>query len=400
VELFESDSFMPPILNQSELAIQLRAWAQALGFRSIAAADVNLIHAEPGLQAWLEAGYHGEMGYMKEHGLKRARPPELVPGTISVLTLQMPYLPQSSPEQWIEKAQGEQKQPGMGVISLYARGRDYHKVVRRRLQRLVDHMQAYWLAHGPADAEPFAARVFTDSAPVLEVELGQQNPRSWRGKHTLLLSRTGGSMVFLGEIFTNLPLALFAGLDDFVGEAASQSGLEDRAEHGGHCGTCERCLTVCPTQAIVAPYRLDARRCISYLTIEHPGSLPVELRRAMGNRIYGCDDCQLACPWNKFAQKSALPDFDAREALVPHSLAWQMRWTQDDFLQYTEGSPLRRIGHERWQRNVAVACGNALAEPTLPHSEREAILQALGATRQTCSDMVGEHIDWALNQAI
>lgn len=397
---------MPPILNQSDLAVQLRSWAQALGFRSIAVASADLSYAEAGLQAWLEEGFHGEMGYMQAHGLKRARPAELVPGTLSVLTLQMPYLPQATPIDWVDQELGHQRQPAQGLVSLYARGRDYHKVVRRRLQLLAEHLHSYWAQHAAPGSEPFAARVFTDSAPVLEVELGIQNSQGWRGKHTLLLTRTGGSMVFLGEILTNIPLEVFAELANSAVEMSQEAQeispprLEGtvQGEQVGSCGTCERCLHSCPTQAIVAPYRLDARRCISYLTIEHPGAIPLALRRPMGNRIYGCDDCQLVCPWNKFAQRSPLPDFDAREALSPRSLAWQMTWSHEQFLRFTEGSPLRRIGHERWQRNVAVACGNALAQKGLLVAERVAIEQALRDVRVACSDMVAEHIDWALSE--
>lgn len=384
---------MPPILNQSELASYLRTWAQELGFQGIGAASVDLGHAEPGLLAWLEAGFHGEMGYMKAHGLKRSRPADLLPGTLTVLTLQMPYLPTASPSDWLTQAWDAQQQSGQGIVSLYARGRDYHKVLRKRLQLLASRLHGYLAsleAVKPADLggdPPFCARVFTDSAPVLEVELAHQSGGGWRGKHTLLLSREAGSMVFLGEIFVNVPLQAFAGLH------SSSAALV------GHCGSCTRCISACPTQAIVAPYKLDARRCISYLTIEHAGPIPLELRRAIGNRIYGCDDCQLACPWNKFAQRSTLPDFDSRAALMPSSLAWQMGWSEADFLRNTEGSPLRRIGHERWQRNVAVACGNALAESTLDIESKKLIIRALDDVMGHCSKLVEEHCQWAKSQA-
>lgn len=283
--------------------------------------------------AWLEQGFHGDMAYMANHGLKRARPAELVPGTLSVITVRMNYLPRDTPDGWQTVEWVRLDHPTEGIVSVYARGRDYHKVLRSRLQKLSDRIAQ---AIGP-----FGHRVFTDSAPVLEAELAARSGQGWRGKHTLLLNRDAGSLFFLGEIYVDVPLP--------VSEPVQE-----------HCGTCNACIEVCPTQAIVAPHRLDARRCISYLTIEHAGAIPLELRAPIGNRIYGCDDCQLVCPWNKFAQRSPLPDFDPREGLSGQQLVALFEWTEAEFLQRTEGSPIRRIGHERWQRNIAVALGNAL----------------------------------------
>ena len=313
---------------------------------------------------WLAAGFHGEMGYMAAHGLRRARPAELVPGTVSVITARMDYLPQDTPTDWLAREHGGLLHPEWAVVSLYARGRDYHKVLRARLQRLAQRI---------AEAVgPFGHRVFTDSAPVLEAELATRSGQGWRGKHTLVLDRTGGSLFFLGEIYCDL-------------------ALPESAPATAHCGSCSACLQVCPTQAIVAPYRLDARRCISYLTIEHPGAIPLEMRALLGNRIYGCDDCQLVCPWNKFARRSALPDFDARAGLNGVQLGQLFAWSEAEFLQRTEGSPIRRIGHERWLRNIAVALGNALRAG----AEVEHTLQLRAADP---SALVREHVHWALQQ--
>ncbi|MEY4712562.1 MAG: hypothetical protein RIS88_2012 [Pseudomonadota bacterium] len=306
------------------------------------------------------------MAYMAVHGLKRARPAELVPGTVSVLTARMDYLPRDTPEGWQAIEWDRLARPGQGVVSLYARGRDYHKVLRARLQQLADRIAA---AVGP-----LGHRVFTDSAPVLEAELATRSGLGWRGKHTLVLNREAGSMFFLGEIYLDLALPPTLPVVD-------------------HCGTCSACIDVCPTQAILGPGVLDARRCISYLTIEHAGPIPEDLRPAIGNRIYGCDDCQLACPWNKFAQRSTLPDFDAREAMTGQSLARQIGWSEDEFLRLTEGSPIRRIGHERWLRNVAVAAGNALRQ-----GEDGGLREALTARLSDSSALVREHVAWALAQ--
>ena len=343
---------------------RLRIWAKALGFSQIGVADVDLSPAEPGLLAWLEAGFHGSMDYMARHGLKRARPAALVPGTVRVVTARMDYLPRTCTDDWQAVEWQRLRDPRAAAVSLYARGRDYHKVLRGRLQALADRLAD--------EIGPFGHRVFTDSAPVLEVELAVRGGLGWRGKHTLALSREGGSTVFLGEIFVDL-------------------ALPPTPPVQAHCGSCRACLDACPTGAIVAPYRLDARRCISYLTIEHAGPIPLEWRTALGNRIYGCDDCQLACPWNKYAQRSPLPDFEPRHGLDATTLAALWTWDEDAFLRRTEGSAIRRIGFSRWRRNLAVALGNALRATADP-----ALREALGAARPTADALAAEHIDWAL----
>ena len=356
-------------IDQEKFLEQLRVWGAELGLSQIGVAGIDLQDAEPGLRAWLDAGFHGQMHYMASHGMKRARPAELLPGTMSVITARVDYLPDSHNDGWQGVEFDRLNRPGEGIVSLYARGRDYHKVLRQRLQKLADKI---------AEAiGPFGHRVFTDSAPVLEAELASRSGIGWRGKHTLILSREAGSMYFLGEIYVDIAL-------DATESVAS------------HCGSCTSCIDVCPTQAIVAPYKLDARRCISYLTIEHSGPIPLELRELMGNRIYGCDDCQLACPWNKFARRAALPDFDERKGLVGQQLLQLFNWSEEDFLRYTEGSAIRRIGHERWQRNVAVALGNALRSTGLEAAAKTAMSQALEAKRPNTSALVAEHIDWAL----
>ena len=356
-------------LNGSQWVSRIQDWGRALGFSQIGVAGVDLSDAEPGLSAWLAAGFHGDMFYMAAHGLKRARPAELVPGTLRVITARMDYLPIDTPEGWQALELARLSRPAEGIVSVYARGRDYHKVMRQRLQRLSDQI---------ADAlGPLGYRVFTDSAPVLEVELASSSGQGWRGKHTLLLSREAGSTFFLGEIFVDMVLPVTAPVVS-------------------HCGSCSACLDICPTRAIVAPYRLDARRCISYLTIEHAGPIPLELRPLMGNRIYGCDDCQLVCPWNKFAKRSALPDFDARTGLAGSQLIELFGWSEETFLRFTEGGPIRRIGHERWLRNIAVALGNALrvadAESARP------LVTALASRTEHPSALVREHVAWALDQ--
>ena len=339
----------------------MRQWAQELGFSQIGVAGVDLLSAEPGLQAWLDAGFHGSMHYMASHGLRRARPAELVLGTVSVITVRMDYLPRGTQPNWQSTEQARLGNAGEAVVSVYARGRDYHKVLRARLQKLCDRM---------ADAlGPFGHRVFTDSAPVLEAELASRSGLGWRGKHTLVLSRDAGSMFFLGEIYVDFALP------------ASEPVT-------AHCGACTACIDVCPTQAIIAPHRLDARRCISYLTIEHAGSIPLELRPLMGNRIYGCDDCQTVCPWNKYARLSALPDFDARTGLTGAQLLTLFAWTEDEFLRHTEGSPIRRIGHARWLRNVAVGLGNGPSSPE--------VMAALQVRLGHADAVVREHVEWAL----
>jgi epoxyqueuosine reductase len=353
-----------------QLVQQLRGWSRELGFSQIGIADVDLTHAEPGLLSWLEAGFHGSMGYMAAHGLKRARPAELRPGTVRIISARMDYLPRDSPPGWLQAEAAALADPHRAVVSLYARGRDYHKVLRARLEALADRLAQ---AVGP-----LGHRVYTDSAPVLEVEIAGRAGLGWRGKHTLSLSREAGSLVFLGEIFVDLPLPL-----------SPDSALDD----GAHCGTCQACIGACPTQAIVAPYRLDARRCISYLTIEHDGPIDVALRPALGNRIYGCDDCQTACPWNKYAQRSPLPDFDVRGAFVAPTLLQLWSWDEATFLRLTEGSAIRRIGYGRWRRNLAVALGNAGRETADP-----AIASALQTGLADAPPLVAEHIVWALAQ--
>jgi epoxyqueuosine reductase len=348
-------------LNKTELsrlAQQIKHWGRELGFAELGIADGDLSAAEAGLQAWLDRGFHGEMDYMAAHGVKRSRPAELVPGTIRIISARLDYFPPASADPHAVLADAN-----AAYLSRYALGRDYHKVLRNRLQSLAEKISAEVGAHH--------FRVFTDSAPVLEVELAAKSGLGWRGKHTLLLSRQHGSWFFLGEIYTDLPLPV------------------DTSE-ANHCGTCQACLDVCPTQAIVAPYSLDARRCISYLTIELKGSIPLELRPLLGNRIYGCDDCQLVCPWNRFAQIAALPDFEVRNGLDSARLVDLFAWSETDFNDRLAGSPIRRIGHERWLRNIAVALGNA---PPSPEIE-----SALGAHLDHPSEMVREHVAWALER--
>ncbi|WP_162580265.1 tRNA epoxyqueuosine(34) reductase QueG [Variovorax sp. PBS-H4] len=354
------------MIGSHQLVSRIRAEARELGFSQIGIAGVDLSSAEEGLAQWLAQGFHGEMHYMAAHGKRRARPAELVPGTASVITARMDYLPRGTPDDWQAIEFDRLRHPGEAIVSVYARGRDYHKVMRGRLQRLAERI---------AEAVgPFGHRVFTDSAPVLEAELASRSGQGWRGKHTLVLDREAGSMFFLGEIYVDMALPASAPVS-------------------AHCGSCSACIDVCPTRAIVAPYRLDARRCISYLTIEHAGPIPLELRPLIGNRIYGCDDCQLICPWNKFAKKSALPDFDARDGLSGRQLGELFAWSEEDFLRFTEGSAIRRIGHERWLRNIAVALGNAL------RAGRREARDALVTRRNDPSALVREHVEWALAQA-
>jgi len=347
-----------------ELLALVRASATELGFSQIGVAGVDLSDAEPGLRAWLAQAFHGGMDYMTAHGMKRARPAELVPGTLSVITARMDYLPRAAPEGWQAIEWRRIADPAQATVSVYARGRDYHKVLRARLQALAGRIAQV--------IGPFGHRVFTDSAPLLEVELGARSGIGWRGKHTLALHRDAGSMFFLGEICVDLE-------------------LPRTAATSAHCGACRACLDICPTQAIVAPYRLDARRCISYLTIEHDGPIPLELRAAIGNRIYGCDDCQLACPWNKYARRSALPDFDARAPLAAPTLLDLWAWSEADFLRHTEGTAIRRIGYRRWRRNLAVALGNALRA-----GAGDAVAEALAAFLPVADALVAEHVAWAL----
>ncbi|HEY0664618.1 MAG TPA: tRNA epoxyqueuosine(34) reductase QueG [Gallionella sp.] len=348
----------PRPVDYPALAVQIRAWAHELGFQAVGISDTDLAVAESGLREWLALGLHGDMDYMAKHGSKRTRPEELVPGTIRVISLRMNCAPPGARDSWQVLADGER-----AFISRYALGRDYHKVVRSRLAKLAGRIHE-------AVAE-YDGRVFTDSAPVMEVELARKAGLGWRGKHTLLLSREHGSRFFLGEIYLNLPLPV---------DAPQQA----------HCGTCTRCIEVCPTQAIIAPYRLDARRCISYLTIELKGSIPVELRPLIGNRIYGCDDCQLVCPWNRYAQASVEPDFAVRFGLDDVSLVELFAWNEAEFNARLAGTALYRIGHEQWLRNIAVALGNG------PGSA--GAIAALQSRAGHPSALVREHVTWALER--
>ena len=353
------------------LAQDIKQQGRALGFSQIGITGVDLRSAEAPLLDWLAAGHHGSMDYMQRHGLKRARPTELVPGTLRVITARLDYLPRASSSNWRDAEWQRLAQPEAATISVYARGRDYHKVLRRKLQQLADHIAA--------QIDPGVVRVFTDSAPVLEVELAARAGLGWRGKHTLLLQRDSGSMFFLGEIFIGLPLPV-------------------DAPASAHCGTCRKCIDICPTQAILGPEQLDARRCISYLTIEHAGPIPLELRPLIGNRIYGCDDCQLICPWNRYAQRSPLPDFDPRQGFDQAQLLDLWHWNETQFEQRTEGSPIRRIGFERWQRNLAVALGNGL-RVNHEMAWRQAATQALQSALPHARALLQEHVRWALAQA-
>jgi epoxyqueuosine reductase len=345
----------------STLKPELDALARARGFDALGVADVDLSHDAARLDRWLDVGLHGEMGYMSRHGTKRTRPGELVPGTLRVLSARMNYWPDEEPtEGGARDADEALRDAQSGYVSRYALGRDYHKVLRQSLQALSEDIVAR--------VGPMGYRVFVDSGPVLEKALARNAGLGWIGKHTNLIARDAGSYFFIGEILTDLPLP--------VDEAAS-----------AHCGTCSACIPACPTGAITAPYRLDARRCISYLTIELHGAIPVELRRMLGNRIYGCDDCQLVCPWNKFARTAAHPDFKVRHRLDRSRLSELFAWSEEQFLARTEGSAIRRIGHERWLRNIAVALGNAPA--TRENQE------ALAARADDASELVREHVAWA-----
>ncbi|WP_373896784.1 tRNA epoxyqueuosine(34) reductase QueG [uncultured Massilia sp.] len=354
-----------PQPDLDQLVQSIKAWGRELGFADVRIADIDLARHEAGLQAWLDAGHHGEMDYMASHGMKRARPAELVPGTVRVISARMDYLPRATPADWRARERLRQADPQAAVVSVYARGRDYHKVLRNRLQQLAERVRA---AIGD-----YGYRVFTDSAPVMELPLAEKAGLGWRGKHTLLLSREAGSTFFIGEILVDLPLPV-------------------DAPTGAHCGQCTSCIAACPTGAILAPGRLDARRCISYLTIELKGSIPEAFRPLIGNRIYGCDDCQLACPWNKFAQTGLLPDFDERNGLGEASLVALFGWEEQEFDRRMEGSPIRRIGHERWLRNLAVGLGNA-ADGARGDA---AIVAALRARAGHPSALVREHVAWAL----
>ncbi len=336
---------------------QLRDWGLELGFQHLGISNTNLSTAELSLQQWLARGFHGEMDYMHHHGTKRSRPAELVEGTLSIISVRMEYLPEP-----MASAKHVLADPTLGYISRYALGRDYHKLLRKRLQQLADRITSV--------IGPFGYRVFVDSAPVLEKALAEKAGLGWQGKHSNILTRNG-SWFFLGEIYTDLPLPPVQPI-------------------APHCGNCTACIDICPTAAIVAPYEVDARRCISYLTIELHGAIPEGLRPLLGNRIYGCDDCQLACPWNRFAQLTCEHDFLPRHGLAAPQLIELFNWDEPTFLNNTEGSPLRRLGHTRWLRNIAVALGNA---PTTPE-----VLAALNSHVDDPQPLVREHTYWALKQ--
>jgi len=346
------------VIDFQDLAKKIKSWGVSLGFQKIGISGIDLAQAEQRLNRWLQLGHHGEMDYMQSHGSKRGRPEELVPGTRCVISARLDYFPPDTAD-----ADKIMNNPSLGMISRYALGRDYHKIMRKRLQKLAHRMEE--------EIGNFGYRVFSDSAPVLEKPLAGKGGLGWIGKHTNLIARNSGSYFFLGEIYSDLPLP--------PDEAADN-----------HCGTCRACIDICPTQAIIAPYELDARRCISYLTIELKQSIPESLRPLMGNRIYGCDDCQLVCPWNRFAKTSAEPAFRARHNLDQPKLTDLFSWNEDEFLEYTEGSAIRRIGHDRWLRNIAVALGNG--------ENSEDVVTALRERVNHKSELVREHTTWALGQ--
>lgn len=339
------------------LATEIKQWGQALGFQAVGIAGINLGEHESHFLRWLENGFHGDMDYMTRHGTKRTRPAELLPGTVRVICARMDYLPAENPGISLLG------QPEKAYISRYALGRDYHKVIRKKLTQLGEKISAAVNAHG--------FRAFVDSAPVLEKALAEQAGLGWIGKHTVLLDRNAGSWFFLGEIYTDLPLPIDTPVS-------------------AHCGRCQACIDICPTRAIVAPWQLDARLCISYLTIELRGSIPEELRPLIGNRVFGCDDCQLVCPWNRFARTTTESDFAERHGLGNADLLSLFLWEEHEYLQRTEGSPLRRIGYEGWLRNLAVGLGNGPANP--------AVLNALRHRLNHSSPLVQEHIHWALQR--
>ncbi|NMH60920.1 tRNA epoxyqueuosine(34) reductase QueG [Alteromonas ponticola] len=342
-----------------QLTNDIKAWGRKLGFQQVGISDIDLSKHESALQQWLDNGYHGDMAYMESHGMKRSRPAELVPGTLRVISVRMDYLP---PDASFATNLNDDKK---GYVSRYALGRDYHKVIRKRLKQLADKIRA-----ACSDLE---SRPFVDSAPVLEHAIAEKAGIGWTGKHSLTLNRSAGSWFFLGELFINLPLP-----------------TDSPVEEG--CGSCTACLTICPTNAIVAPYKVDARKCISYLTIEYDGIIPEALRPLMGNRIYGCDDCQLICPWNRYATLTEEADFYPREALHGRSLIDLFSWGEEEFLSHTEGSAIRRIGYQKWLRNIAVAMGNA------GYDEK---IEAILLTRlKNASTLVKPHIEWALSQQL
>lgn len=355
-------------INYLELAEKIKCWGKELGFSQLGITDIDLSAHEEALKRWLANGYHGNMDYMAKHGLMRARPAELVPGTTRVICVRLDYLPQDA------KFAQTLKDKSSAYISRYALGRDYHKLMRKRLQQLGKKISAH--------CEAFNCRPFVDSAPVLERPLAEKAGLGWVGKHTLLLNKEAGSWFFLGELFIDIPLP--------ITDIKSEQTKEETAQKKPGCGTCVACIKICPTNAIVEPYVVDAKRCISYFTIESPDPIPIELRPLMGNRIYGCDDCQLICPWNKYAKITPEQDFQPRLQLDQASLLSLFSWSEEDFLSNLEGSPIRRIGYDSWLRNIAVALGNAPYKPE--------IISALMIKKEVVSELVAEHINWALTQ--
>lgn len=353
-----NQSVLPPTSEMEELAQNIHSWGEELGFQQLGICDTRLENHEERLEAWLDNGFHGEMDYMHRHGTLRSRPEELHAGTIRVISVRLDYLPETADE-----VEALLKKPSKGVISRYALGRDYHKMMRKRLQKLAGRIEEH--------SGQFGYRVFVDSAPVLEKALAEKAGLGWIGKHSNLINKNAGSWFFLGEIYTDLPLP--------TDKAAEE-----------HCGACRKCIDICPTQAIVAPFTVDARRCISYLTIELRSSIPEEFRAMMGNRIYGCDDCQLVCPWNRFAQTTNEKDFAPRHGLDTPELIELFLWSEEQFLSRTEGSAIRRIGYVCWLRNIAVALGNAPSSRT--------VIDALLSRRNHDSELVREHVEWALTR--
>jgi epoxyqueuosine reductase len=345
-------------IDLSELVQEIRQWGEELGFQQVGISDTQLQTAEKNLHSWLEKNHHGEMDYMARHGLKRSRPAELLPGTTRIISVRMDYLPEEA-----RKAVALLKMGEYAYISRYALGRDYHKLLRSRLQKLAQRIQSR--------LKDASYRVFTDSAPVLEKALAEKAGLGWIGKHSNLINRQAGSWFFLGEIYTDIPLPL------------DQSTEE-------HCGSCQSCIDICPTRAIIAPYQVDARLCISYLTIEYKGIIDENLRPLLGNRIYGCDDCQLCCPWNRFGKISKEADFQPRHRLDEVKLLELFNWSEAEFLKNMEGSPIRRIGYQSWQRNLSIALGNAEPDPEIVIALEKRLLSA--------SEMVAEHIRWAIEQ--
>lgn len=344
-------------IDFTQFAADIKVWGNELGFQEVSITDVDLSEHEPHLKAWIAKNYHGAMSYMAENHDKRCHPEQLVPGTIRVICARMDYAKDS------QDSLASMENTGKAYVSRYARGRDYHKLIRKRLQKLATRIKE--------EAGPFGYRAFVDSAPVLERALAEKSGMGWIGKNTMLINKKAGSWFFLGELFTDLPLPVDAPDTD-------------------HCGTCSACLDVCPTKAFVAPNQLDATRCISYLTIELRSAIPWEFRKPIGNRIFGCDDCQLVCPWNKFSKNSDEKDFTPRHSLDDAQLVDLFAWSERDFLNRTEGSAIRRIGYDCWLRNIAIALGNA---PT-----SKVVVAALNSRLNNVSEMVNEHIAWALQQ--